>query len=748
MEQPASQNRKKWLLLIPVALILAAAAGFGVLFFSNEALYENTKAAVANAPYALAEAMLQEAIDTLSRRPLGSDRAKELAELLEDLSAAEDARLCALAAEQAIERQIADAIENDDLKTAAALLDDRDPVRARELRNELAYREAETLQANDNLVEAQARFAMIAGYRDAEQRAKALSDQLSFQSILAAFTGRNYDETIASLNALGTSAARQEAERLVKLQAQEFSAARIEANNRISAGLWHSAGCSQSGSPWVKGDARISAPGGNAGRVVSGFASKFSLNDGQVIPWNETFGDPDTLAAFTDVTDLSAGLTHALFLHENGSVTGIGANVCGRTNVQRWNHITAVAAGLWHSVGLTKSGHVVACGSNAKTQCDVSDWEGMIAVSAGLWHTVGLRADGTVVACGDNTYHQCDVSDWTDIVAIDCGACFTVGVKTNGTVVACGDNSAGQCDVSNWVNVAAVAAGAYHTIGLTYTDQIMTVGLVPGESTFAAGRAAAAAYSDELDPEKGPWMYLNAFGAATVWLDQSEPKPLFRVDLLACSDALPQGSVSTPDASGRYIQMKKESPETLARRAHAVVAFTGDYIGLTSARKGILIRNGVVYYDRLEAPSYALLPNGTIRAYQIGETNAEALKEAGVQNCFSPGPLLVEHGEIKPVVAAKPVSAARVAFGYSDPFHYLAIISLHDPDLLLTMSEAAEAMRRGGARLAFALADDTAASLVYRGRELSLLSLEGRTFGVKPGVSDAVVFLTDPEVLP
>ncbi len=747
MEQPAPKNRRWLLILLPIALVLIGAAGFVLLRVSNEALYRSAIEAAEGAPYASAQAALQDAIDALSKRPLGKELSAKLETVLAERTAEEE-WLRIEAEERAVSEQIEAAIAAGELERAATLLDDRDPVRAKELRNELAYREAEAMLEVGNIVEAQARFQMIEGYRDAAARAKDLSDQLSYASILARFTGRNYDETIASLKALGTPAAKQEADRLSLLQAQEFSAARIEASNRISAGLWHSAGCSRSGAPWAKGDMRITAPSGNIERVVSGFACAFGLQDGHVIAWNETFGAPDAIAAFTDVTDLSAGLTHALFLHENGSVTGIGANVCGRTNVQRWNHITAVAAGLWHSVGLTKSGHVVACGSNAKKQCDVSDWDGILAVSVGLWHTVGLKADGTVVACGDNTYHQCDVTDWTDIVAIDCGACFTIGVKIDGTVVACGDNSAGQCNVSNWVNVAAIAAGAYHTIGLTYTEQIMTAGLVPGEPAFAAGREAAAVYSDELDAKKGPWMYLNAFGAVTVWLDESEPKPLFRVDLLACSDALPQGSVSTPEASGRYIQMKKESPETLARRAHAVVAFTGDYIGLTSARKGILIRNGIVYYDRLEAPSYALLPNGTIRAYQVGETNAEALKEAGVQNCFSPGRLLVEHGEIKPTEAAKPISAARVAFGYSDPFHYIAIVSLRDPDLLLTLPEAAEAMLRAGARLAFTLADDTAASLVYRGKELSLLSLGGRTFGVKPSTSDMVVFLTDPEVLP
>ena len=92
--------------------------------------------------------------------------------------------------------------------------------------------------------------------------------------------------------------------------------------------------------------------------------------------------------------------------------------------------------------------------------------------------------------------------------------------------------------------------------------------------------------------------------------------------------------------------MDTEMPELQAQKAHAVVAFTGDYIGFTSNRKAVMIRNGVVYYDRNETTTLAVMPDGTLQFFDKGETTAKQLLDQGVKDSFSFGPLLVKDGSV------------------------------------------------------------------------------------------------------
>ena len=392
----------------------------------------------------------------------------------------------------------------------------------------------------------------------------------------------------------------------------------------------------------------------------------------------------------------------------------------------------------------------------------MSGWTEITAVSAGLWHTVGRRADGTLVACGDNSFGQCDVSEWTDIIAVDCGACYTLGLRSDGTVLAAGDNSAGQCDVSEWTEIAGVAAGAYHTVAVRMDGTVISCGMIPEEmecgqlfesewiteseiSDTQVTAGSATPYMEGMDREKGPWLYLDTNGAVLVCLDESEAKIPFRADLIATSSHIPEGKVTTPEASGRIIRMVSELPQEQAAKAHAVLGFTGDYIGFTSNGKGVMIRNGIIYYDRAERNSAALLPDGTIALYDKGAVTAQQLLDIGVRDCFSFGPILVKDGALQ-TQKVDDTFTMRVVLGYSDPYHYIVLVGQRDRIYQLTFRQAGEICVRYGCRNAYNLDGGHSTSLVFMGKELSHLSNEGKPHSNIRGLSDIVIFLQNENV--
>ncbi len=747
MEASAKKKTIGKILIAALLLFVAAGAVFAALLLPQERIYRAAAEESEALPYDQAAERLSEAIEQLDGKPFSKDR-------IDALSALRSERLS---------KEIDRAIAEDDLDYAAELLKDSSDGRKTEIETELLYRAACATENAGRDNEALTAFRSLGEYRDSAAHAESIEERLAFQAAQAVFTGSNYDEGIAALHTLGTEQALAAADALLAQREERMAQIQQQATDRISAGAWHTAGIGGQNA-WIAGDARYGEAPKEARRTVSGLTAVFFLQDGRVIPNTETYGAAETIASFDDITDLSAGLTHGLFLHADGTVTGLGSGAYGRLAVRDWNGIVSVAAGAWHSVGLKADGTVLAAGGNGHGQCDVSDWTDVVSVKAGLWHTVGLKRDGTVEAAGDNTYGQCDVSDWRDVCQIACGACSTVGLKRDGTVVAAGDNACGQCDVSDWTDVAAVAAGAYHTVGVRYDGSLLCAGRLPKElpneplfdsnwkvsgllETEAHGTAKA--YIEGEGSELGPWLYLDPSGAVQICIDDSEPQTPFRADMLATANALPNGRVTDPEATGKVIRMPALLPQEQAKNAHAVLAMTGDYLGFTSNRKGVMLRGGVVYYDRTEQTTAAILPNGTMALYPRGKINAEQLRALGVKDSFSFGPVLVEDGKAAYDDGGKKgVVTMRVALGYSDPFHFLAAVTLRDRQNQMSFTDVANVCVRYGCKAAYNLDGGHSTSLVFMGRELSLLTLTGTPHHNIRGLSDVVTFLENDAVQP
>ena len=800
MEQKP-RSKKALLILIPVAVILIAGAVFGFYWFPAEQAYKNALQASRELPYEESSEILKAAIRKLDGNPLFTAKQSELAILFGELaydhvyetamdqsgdlpyeeacSVLKDAMASLEGKAQYADRydalklqlleltkaEIEYAIGEGEIAYALKLTESLTEEQALPF-YETLYQKAEALGAEGNKTEAIELFLALGSFSDAPARVEALREQIRLDDAKAVFTGSNYDEGAAALRALGTDEGNAAAEQLLNDRVARRATLREQARATVAAGAWHTA--------WVdhgvirfSGDARYTVPETAVDGVFSGLSSIFGLKDGKVIAFGETFGGAEAIAALSGVVDMGVGLNHALFLSENGTVAGVGSKAYGKLNTADWSDIADVAAGAWHSVGLKADGTVLAVGNNDFGQCDVSGWTGIVSVDAGLWHTVGLKSDGTVAACGDNTYGQCDVSGWTDVVSVSCGACFTVGLKSDGTVVACGDNAAGQCDVSEWTEIAAISAGAYHTAATRMDGTLLSIGCAPHESlpdapvfdsdwtldpisaVSARSSAEQTVYIEGLSSEFGPWLYLDPNGAVLICVDDSQERTPLRTDLLATANALPGGRVTQPDATGKIIYMDTEMPELQAQKAHAVLGFTGDYIGFTANGKAVMIRNGVVYYDRAETSTLAVLPDGTLHYYKKGETTAKKLLDQGVKDSFSFGPLLVKNGKAVTVDPQKYKEyTMRVGFGYSDPYHYLVVVSLRNRMNQFTHILTANTMVSYGAKLAYNMDGGHSTALVFMGRDLSQLSFEGKQYNTVRALSDIVVFLENPAVQP
>lgn len=379
---------------------------------------------------------------------------------------------------------------------------------------------------------------------------------------------------------------------------------------------------------------------------------------------------------------------------------------------------------------------------------------------------MGLKADGTVIAVGDNSYKQCDVNSWTDILAICCGANFTMGLKKDYTVVFTGDNSSLQGEVSHWTDIIAISGGIYHSIGLRMDGSLVFAGSNDNnqqpDSTvlFSTHRhfdtiettaiGSSTEYIYDTDNVKGPWMYVSNQGAVVIIMDETQKRMPLRADLFSASGSLPKGYVTMPEATGDVIIMPTELPDEIGRIHRCVFSITGDYIGFTRNRKGVMMRQGIVYYDRNETTTMAIHPNGTLLTfYKEDMVTAEALKDQGVEDSFSFGPILVKDGKFmtRDVVHNK-VATMRVGLGYACPYHFIAVVTCRDSNMFTTFTELANIFLDYHCKEAYNLDGGHSTTMTFMGKQLTMFTLINVPHSNIRGLSDVMGFLTSEQVQP
>lgn len=321
---------------------------------------------------------------------------------------------------------------------------------------EIAYREAEALQAAGKTAPAALAFHKLGDYKDAQERS-------------AALWRANVKQTTVSIGTELSVGLREDGTVLYAGMLEKSKAELSGWGNLIavSEGNEHTLGLLADGTVISKGmnfrGERDVSGWRNIIAIVAGDKISVGLKaDGTVVAVGDNTTGQCDVGGWTDIVAIAVGGQHTVGLKADGTLVTTGYNNNGQRNVEDWTDIVAIAAGAYHTLGVKADGTVVAVGYNAYHQCDVGDWTDIVAVGAGNRHSVGLRADGTVVGAGGTSSVQLDdVKDWTNVIEIDCGELSVIALRDDGTALACGENTDGKCAVDSWKDLRLPA----HVLG-------------------------------------------------------------------------------------------------------------------------------------------------------------------------------------------------------------------------------------------------------------------------------------------
>jgi alpha-tubulin suppressor-like RCC1 family protein len=202
-----------------------------------------------------------------------------------------------------------------------------------------------------------------------------------------------------------------------------------------------------------------------------------------------------------DVSVVSAGQEHTVFVKTNGSLWGMGNNSQGQLGIATLTSavpvpiatgVTTVATGLSHTLFVKTDGTLWAMGNNRFGQLGdgstttrstpVLVAAGVVAVSAGYYHSLFIKTDGSLWAMGYNyagqlgdggtssspgADHATPIQVATGVTAVSAGGYQTRYIKTDGTLWAAGGN---YRDLALYppaqiaTDVAAVCVGLDHVL--------------------------------------------------------------------------------------------------------------------------------------------------------------------------------------------------------------------------------------------------------------------------------------------
>jgi len=162
----------------------------------------------------------------------------------------------------------------------------------------------------------------------------------------------------------------------------------------------------------------------------------------------EAFGD--VIVTASPQTSYDGSKTHVVILQEDGTVTSVGSNQYGQSDLSDWTRIAAVAAGDTFTAGLREDGRVVIAGTLEGKE-DVERWEHIVELADSHSYLYGLTADGTVVA---NVVDDKNAAllEWTGIKTITGGSVGLCALTEDGRVLSCGRNLT-PVEINGWEDV-------------------------------------------------------------------------------------------------------------------------------------------------------------------------------------------------------------------------------------------------------------------------------------------------------
>lgn len=586
---------------------------------------------------------------------------------------------------------------------------------------------------NKRYDEALAVFTMLGDYSDATDQAQIAANRRVIAQAEAAVASHDYSYAISLLSALGKFENAQQLMQTYETDHLTYLAAqREQAQNLLACGAWYT--LLGGNAPALCGNELTHGGALPQGKVFGGIFNALVVSPtGKTFCLGTALGDRSSIESWQGIVDAAGGWNHLLAVTGEGNVLCAGDNLQNQLDISSWNDIIQVAAGAYHSIGLRADGTVLSAGLNESGQCDVASWRDIQAVDAGLNHTVGLCADGTVVASGDDSFGQCDVEQWQDIVAIACGGNHTLGLKADGTMVATGDNVALQCEVSQWQDIIAIEGGMWHSVGLRADGRVVASGTnANGQCQTDGWKAfddtpdftaqppqnrsdAQVEFSSNIMAENGPWLYLSSEMGVKVAPDPITHHKSLTSDLHVALGVLPTNVFAYQDESGR----RTAKPAVIARQNGVVFGQTGDYISYMGNPKGVMIRNGKVYFDKDDAPTMAFLKDGTLRVYAAGTVTADELLAQGVKNSWAFGPILVEYGQVTDGLENHRLNRRnyRSAIGMVEPFHFVSIVT--DGEGSPTLVDLADKFIQRKCVTAYNLDGGNSSGLVLMGEQLN-----------------------------
>lgn len=259
----------------------------------------------------------------------------------------------------------------------------------------------------------------------------------------------------------------------------------------------------------------------NSSQVFSSGGNFYGqLGNGTTI--NDSF--PVHINTLSNITDVSCGDGHSLFLRNDSSVWACGYNGYGQlgdgTNIDKHtpiqinslNKIVSIAGGADHSVFLKSDSTVLICGWNGFGQLGlgnrrdtssltpVQGLNNIIKIAAGHHNSIFLKSDGSVWVAGCNSYGQLgngtgihdtiptQFNGLSGIVDIAAGYEFFLFLKNDSTVWGCGRNNYGQLgdgtttdkssavQVNGLTGIISIAAGYNFSLFLKNNGTVYSCG--------------------------------------------------------------------------------------------------------------------------------------------------------------------------------------------------------------------------------------------------------------------------------
>lgn len=217
----------------------------------------------------------------------------------------------------------------------------------------------------------------------------------------------------------------------------------------------------------------------------------------------------------------------------------------------------------------------------------------------------------------------------------------------------------------------------------------------------------------EPDIINGPWVYHS--DNLTIYIKKSYVDK--RVYYIADIYIRQNETAYTGWAKMKRFTRETELPHIIARRYDAVFAITGDYISHSRNNKGVMIRDGIVYHDKKDADTLAILPSGEMEVYTKGTISAEELLSKGVHDSLAFGPIIVLDKQITKAASThhlKPQNR-RAGIGKVEEGHYVAIVSSSK----FTFKEYAQMFINYGCEWAYNLDGGHSAAMIIMGEQVN-----------------------------